>query len=196
MTTTTDRGSPHLILVPNTTIRSRVLGKPLIPRFPSPLPSDTVLDCILDENWKENGVLHVLDVIKWKGQDIADCESSFRLVLALFFFIFPWVTFWPPATPHPTPPGARGAQLLVARYPFVRAANLAASKDVGVGVGASHRLDAGRQQHFRRVPLPISYDVSANPVLHQHDFRSLPQHHHPARPLISPSPGFRPRRTQ
>ncbi|KAI9510171.1 hypothetical protein F5148DRAFT_1181206 [Russula earlei] len=64
--------------VPNTTIRSRVLGKPLIPRFPSPLPSDTVLDCILDRNWMENGVLHVLDVIKWKGQDIADCESSFR----------------------------------------------------------------------------------------------------------------------
>jgi hypothetical protein len=64
--------------VPNTTIRSRVLGKPLIPRFPSPLPPDTVLDCILDQNWKENGILHVLDVIKWKGQDIADCESSFR----------------------------------------------------------------------------------------------------------------------
>ena len=47
-------------------------------RFPSPLPSDTVLDCILDQNWRENGILHVLDVIKWKGQDIADCESSFR----------------------------------------------------------------------------------------------------------------------
>jgi len=64
--------------VPNTTIRSRVLGKPLIARFPSPLPSDTVLDCILDQNWTENGILHVLDVIKWKGQDIGDCESSFR----------------------------------------------------------------------------------------------------------------------
>lgn len=47
-------------------------------RFPSPLPSDTVLDCILDQNWRENGILHVLDVIKWKGQDVADCESSFR----------------------------------------------------------------------------------------------------------------------
>ena len=68
--------------MPNTTIRSRVLGKPLIPRFPSPLPSDTVLDCILDQNWKENGILHVLDVLKWKGQDIADCESSFRLALS------------------------------------------------------------------------------------------------------------------
>jgi len=65
-------------VAPNTTLRSRVLGKPLMARFPSPLPSDTVLDCILDHNWRENGVLHVLDVIKWKGQDIADCESSFR----------------------------------------------------------------------------------------------------------------------
>ncbi|KAI0000633.1 hypothetical protein BJV74DRAFT_821134 [Russula compacta] len=72
------QGGGTIGAVPNTTIRSRILGKPLIPRFPSPLPSDTVLDCILDQNWKENGILHVLDVIKWKGQDIADCESSFR----------------------------------------------------------------------------------------------------------------------
>jgi len=72
------QGGGTIGAVPNTTIRSRVLGKPLIPRFPSPLPSDTVLDCILDQNWTENGILHVLDVIKWKGQDIADCESSFR----------------------------------------------------------------------------------------------------------------------
>ena len=67
-------------LVPNTTLRSRVLGKPPMPRFPSPLPSDTVLDCILDQNWKVNGVIHVLDELKWKGQDVADCETSFRSV--------------------------------------------------------------------------------------------------------------------
>lgn len=72
------QGGGMIGVVPNTTIRSRVLGKPLMARFPSPLPSDTVLDCILDQNWRENGILHVLDVIKWKGQDIADCESSFR----------------------------------------------------------------------------------------------------------------------
>ena len=92
--------------VPNTTIRSRILGKPLIPRFPSPLPSDTVLDCILDQNWKENGVLHVLDVIKWKGQDIADCESSFRLA---FLFLINGRSIsdeW-------------DKQFLVARYAFV-----------------------------------------------------------------------------
>jgi len=64
--------------VPNTTLRSRVLGKPLIPRFPSPLPPLTVLDCILDPNWRQNGILHVLDVLRWKSQDIGDCETPFR----------------------------------------------------------------------------------------------------------------------
>ncbi len=46
--------------------------------FPSSLPPHTVLDCILDDNWRSNGILHILDVIKWKGQDIADCETPFR----------------------------------------------------------------------------------------------------------------------
>ncbi|THH19664.1 hypothetical protein EW146_g1569 [Bondarzewia mesenterica] len=71
-------GSGVVGVVANTTLRSRVLGRPLMPRFPSPLPSDTVLDCILDQNWRENGVIHVLDVLKWKSQDVADCETSFR----------------------------------------------------------------------------------------------------------------------
>ncbi|KAF9003395.1 hypothetical protein BDQ17DRAFT_1279850 [Cyathus striatus] len=65
-------------VVPNTILRSRLLGKALIHRFPSSLPPLTVLDCILDANWRENGILHVLDVIKWKGQDVTDCEASFR----------------------------------------------------------------------------------------------------------------------
>lgn len=63
----------------NTTVRSRLLGKSLIPRFPSPLPPLTVLDCILDANWRDNGIIHVLDVVRWKGQDIGDCEAPFRL---------------------------------------------------------------------------------------------------------------------
>lgn len=50
-------------------------------RFPSNLPALTVLDCILDANWRQNGILHVLDVIKWKGQDVADCETAFRCVV-------------------------------------------------------------------------------------------------------------------
>ncbi|KAG5640436.1 hypothetical protein DXG03_008669 [Asterophora parasitica] len=56
-------------MTPNTTLRSRLLGKVLLHRFPSSLPPLTVLDCILDANWRENGILHVLDVVKWKGQD-------------------------------------------------------------------------------------------------------------------------------
>lgn len=65
-------------VVPNTTLRSRLLGKTLIARFPSSLPPLTVLDCILDSNWRDNGILHILDVVKWKGQDVADCEAPFR----------------------------------------------------------------------------------------------------------------------
>ncbi|KIY72341.1 hypothetical protein CYLTODRAFT_417926 [Cylindrobasidium torrendii FP15055 ss-10] len=63
---------------PNTILRSRALGKPLMPRFPSTLPPNTILDCILDADWRSNGILHVLDVIKWKSQDVADCETAFR----------------------------------------------------------------------------------------------------------------------
>ncbi|PCH45122.1 hypothetical protein WOLCODRAFT_139399 [Wolfiporia cocos MD-104 SS10] len=66
-------------VVPNLTLRSRVLGKPLMQPFPSPLPPETILDCILDANWRDNGILHVLDVLKWKGQDITECETLFRL---------------------------------------------------------------------------------------------------------------------
>ncbi|KAI1798392.1 hypothetical protein LXA43DRAFT_1176766 [Ganoderma leucocontextum] len=65
-------------VVPNTTLRSRVLGKALMKPFPSTLPPQTVLDCIIDDNWRDNGILHVLDVITWKGQDIGDCETPFR----------------------------------------------------------------------------------------------------------------------
>lgn len=50
----------------------------LLPRFPSSLPPLTILDCILDVDWRTNGILHVLDVLKWKGQDVADCETPFR----------------------------------------------------------------------------------------------------------------------
>jgi snurportin-1 len=73
----------HVSLVPNTTLRSRLLGKVLIQRFPSALPPLTILDCILDSNWRENGILHILDVIKWKGQDVSDCEASFRQVCTM-----------------------------------------------------------------------------------------------------------------
>ena len=72
-------------LVPNTTLRSRVLGKALMKPFPSTLPPQTVLDCILDYNWRHNGILHVLDVVTWKGQDLGDCETPFRYAPSSLF---------------------------------------------------------------------------------------------------------------
>ncbi|KAH8830162.1 hypothetical protein DL96DRAFT_1706998 [Flagelloscypha sp. PMI_526] len=66
-------------MIANTTLKSRLVGRTLIPSFPSALPPMTVLDCILDSNWRQNGILHVLDVIKWKGQDIGDSDASFRM---------------------------------------------------------------------------------------------------------------------
>jgi hypothetical protein len=50
-------------------------------RLPTNLPSDTILDCILDEHWEVNGILHVVDVIKWAKQDLTDCETTFRCAL-------------------------------------------------------------------------------------------------------------------
>ncbi|KAL5535549.1 hypothetical protein ACEPAF_3643 [Sanghuangporus sanghuang] len=85
-------------VIPNTVLRSRLLGKVILGPFPSPLPPNTILDSILDENWRTNGILHVLDVVRWKSQDVAGCEASFR---------FWWrdtrlaeVPTWPPPAPH------------------------------------------------------------------------------------------------
>lgn len=65
--------------MPNTTLRSRAHGKTLMRPFPSYLPPNTILDCILDPNWRQNGYIHVLDVLRWKGQDIRGCEVPFRM---------------------------------------------------------------------------------------------------------------------
>ena len=105
------------IPVPNTTLRSRVLGKSLMKPFPSSLPPHTVLDCILDDNWRANGILHILDVIKWKGQDIADCETPFRQAASPFGLKSTLTAF----------------QILVARYTYVGATNISASQRNDVG---------------------------------------------------------------
>lgn len=96
----TDRGIYPA--VPNTHLRSRLLGKSLVRPFPSSLPPHTILDCILDIHWRDNGILHVLDVIKWKGQDVGDCETPFRCVLSQrlilshssVYLIIPPCSFW------------------------------------------------------------------------------------------------------
>jgi len=38
----------------------------------------TIFDYILNANWLDNGILHVLDIIKWKGQGVGECEAPFR----------------------------------------------------------------------------------------------------------------------
>ncbi|KAF5369206.1 hypothetical protein D9757_010045 [Collybiopsis confluens] len=59
-------------------LRSRLLGKPLLSYFPSTLPPNTILDCILDAHWRYNGILHILDVLRWKGQELSECEAGMR----------------------------------------------------------------------------------------------------------------------
>ncbi|QRW23423.1 hypothetical protein RhiXN_08459 [Rhizoctonia solani] len=34
--------------------------------------------CILDDDVTQTGVLHILDVIRWRGTDVAQCEADFR----------------------------------------------------------------------------------------------------------------------
>ncbi|KAG8859544.1 hypothetical protein FRB96_004428 [Tulasnella sp. 330] len=60
-----------------TLLHSRVQGKPFL-TFPSPLPPDSILDCILDHKWKDTGILHVVDILRWRGKDFVDCETEFR----------------------------------------------------------------------------------------------------------------------
>jgi snurportin-1 len=83
-----------------------------MPQFPSILPANTILDCILDEHWHDNGILHILDVLKWNGQDVADCETPFRSARITYFFSFSVTElpdrFWWRDTrlselPHPQP---------------------------------------------------------------------------------------------
>ncbi|EUC61129.1 snupn protein [Rhizoctonia solani AG-3 Rhs1AP] len=68
---------PVATLQANTALHSRVKGLAFM-RFPAPLPPDTVLDCILDDDVASTGILYVLDVIRWRGTDVAQCEADFR----------------------------------------------------------------------------------------------------------------------
>src|SRR5258708_6287874 len=63
----------------STQLFSRLKGTKLF-KFPSPLPTDSILDCILDANWGVNGIIHVLDILRWHGNDFTDCEANFRSV--------------------------------------------------------------------------------------------------------------------
>lgn len=58
-------------------MRSRAKGNQIM-TLRTHLPADTILDCILDEQWETNGIIHVLDILRWKSQDYTQCEASFR----------------------------------------------------------------------------------------------------------------------
>jgi snurportin-1 len=60
-----------------THLHSRLKGVSLL-KFPSLIPPDSILDCILDSNWTETGILHVFDILRWRGTDFDDCEAEFR----------------------------------------------------------------------------------------------------------------------
>ncbi|EJD53848.1 hypothetical protein AURDEDRAFT_80476 [Auricularia subglabra TFB-10046 SS5] len=60
-----------------TSLKSRLKGHTLL-NFPSTLPPDTILDCILDANWQTTGILHILDVVRWRGRDFDDCSADMR----------------------------------------------------------------------------------------------------------------------
>ncbi|KAF8328459.1 uncharacterized protein EI90DRAFT_2926250 [Cantharellus anzutake] len=60
-----------------TQLFSRLKGARFL-KFPSPLPMNSILDCVLDANWEVNGIIHVLDILRWHGKDFTDCEANFR----------------------------------------------------------------------------------------------------------------------
>ncbi|TFK47555.1 hypothetical protein OE88DRAFT_1665745 [Heliocybe sulcata] len=98
---------------PNTTLRSRLQGKSLLPPFPSSLPPSTILDCILDPNWAENGILHVLDVVQWKGQEVGDCETAFR-----FWWRDTRLSELPPMPLPPSAPPAENTASISYCFPY------------------------------------------------------------------------------
>ncbi|KAI6016195.1 hypothetical protein EDC04DRAFT_2903467 [Pisolithus marmoratus] len=54
------------------------LGEDATCSFPLLTTTTDDLGLHSDTDWRKNGIVHVLDVIKWKGQDVADCETPFR----------------------------------------------------------------------------------------------------------------------
>lgn len=61
---------------PNTSLLSRVSGRTLT-RVSTPLPFDSYLDAVWDE---ENGMLWLVDLVRWRGQWFVDCDAELRCV--------------------------------------------------------------------------------------------------------------------
>ncbi|KAJ6576349.1 hypothetical protein B0H10DRAFT_2168474 [Mycena sp. CBHHK59/15] len=145
-------------LVSNTSLRSRKLGKLLMPRFPSTLPPLTILDCILDDNWRTNGILHVLDVVKWKGQDIGDCETPFR---------FWWrdtrleelpVSLPPSHSADRTAPGGSATHAKTYRFPYpTKFLPIPYHTDTSLSTLASRIVPLARTSRSVDVDVPVSH---------------------------------------
>ncbi|KAL5534214.1 hypothetical protein ACEPAG_676 [Sanghuangporus baumii] len=152
-------------VIPNTVLRSRLLGKVILGPFPSPLPPNTILDCILDENWRTNGILHVLDVVRWKSQDVAGCEASFR---------FWWrdtrlaeISTWPPPAPHKSSftGGNSPPQTSESRYRFPYPTSLVPVPYISplpFEVVLNELLRRARQGRVISMSLPILIDATAS----------------------------------
>ena len=86
----------------STRLHTRISARVIL-KWVSPLPGETVLDCLLPDDWKKTGfyceclwippyririthelVLHtdVLDMLSWRSLDIASNPASFRYALA------------------------------------------------------------------------------------------------------------------
>ncbi|KAL5495240.1 hypothetical protein ACEPAI_703 [Sanghuangporus weigelae] len=152
-------------VIPNTVLRSRLLGKVILGPFPSPLPPNTILDCILDENWRTNGILHVLDVVRWKSQDVAGCEASFR---------FWWrdtrlaeVSTWPPPAPHKSSFASANSpsQTPEPRYRFPYPTSLVPVPYISplpFEVVLNELLRRARQDRVISMSLPVLIDAAAS----------------------------------
>ncbi|THH06096.1 hypothetical protein EW145_g4322 [Phellinidium pouzarii] len=148
-------------IVPNTILRSRLLGKVLIHPFPSPLPPNTILDCILDENWKTNGLLHVLDVVRWKNQDVGECEASFR---------FWWrdtrlseMPVWPLPPPHKSSfSNARISTHPVYRFPYPTTfVSVPYITPISLEILLDEILSRARNGRDMRLKIPVLLDGSS-----------------------------------
>lgn len=165
----THQSAGYPVTGPNTTLRSRLQGKSLMPPFPSPLPPSTILDCILDSRWQENGILHVLDVIQWKGQEVGECETAFR-----FWWRDTRLSELPPFPPPPSaplePPASSAgpahfpqAPPSTQRYRFPHPATLIPipyHPSTSVPALASHIIPAARSVRHVTVQIPSSQRFS------------------------------------
>ncbi|KAF9517820.1 hypothetical protein BS47DRAFT_1339039 [Hydnum rufescens UP504] len=166
-------------VVSSTHLHSRLKGTTLL-KFPSPLPPDSILDCILDANWELNGIIHVLDILRWRGTDFTDCEAEFR---------FWWrdarlseITLLPPSRRRRKGGDAKGVAgnnieqdahgELVFDYPFVFLPVPHHTPPIAVGRFVDTVIPAARMVRTIEVPLSLVEGTGSDDVGMDMDFNS------------------------